>query len=172
MAVDFFEAVKARASVRSFGPCEISDEELAQIVDAGRRAPSGYNRQPWEFVIVRDGALLDRLGHIQDCIAESSAAVAVVVDEDSTNFWKEDAAAAIENMLLAVTALGYASLWIEGYVLRYEELGKDILGVPENRRLLAILPIGKPASAPQQAEKNALSDITYGDRYGQRWNRK
>lgn len=170
--MDFFETVKARASVRSFEPCEISDEELAQIVDAGRRAPSGYNRQPWEFVIVRDAALLDRLAHIQDCIAESSAAVAVVVDEESTNFWKEDAAAAIENMLLAVTALGYASLWIEGYVLRYEELGKDILGVPENRRLLAILPIGKPASAPQQAEKNALSDITYRDRYGQKWNRK
>ncbi|MBS3762959.1 MAG: nitroreductase family protein [Planctomycetes bacterium] len=164
--MDFFETVKERASVRSFEPCNISEEELLQIVDAGRRAPSGYNRQPCEYVLIQDENTLDKLDKIQGCLAEASAAIAVVVDESATKFWKEDASAAIENMLLAAVSIGYCSLWIEGYVLKHEEFGKSVLGVPEDRRLLAILPIGKPAGQPQQAEKKGLDDILYRERYG------
>ena len=43
------------------------------------------------------------------------------MDERASKYWKEDAAAAIENMLLSVVALGYASLWVEGYVLNQED---------------------------------------------------
>jgi len=164
--VDYFEVVKARASVRAFQPCGISDDELEQIVDAGRRAPSGYNTQAREFIVIRDPDVLHKLGRIQGCIAQVTAAVAVVMDEDASKYWKEDAGAAIENMLLAVTALGYASLWVEGYVLRHEDYGKEVLGVPDHLRLLAILPIGAPASPPRQAEKKPLSEVTYRDRYG------
>ena len=169
--MEIFEAIRKRASVRTFAPCEIGERELEQIVDAGRRAPSGYNRQPREFVIVRDAAILKRLAKIQDCIGEASAAVAVVMDEQGSDYWKEDAAAAIENMLLATVALGYASLWVEGYVLRHEDYGKDVLGVPKDRRLLAILPIGKPAEEPRQADKKPLADVAHRDRYGQPWRR-
>ena len=63
--MEFFDTVKARASVRSFERCEIPQEHLEAIVDAGRRAPSGNNRQPWEFVIVRDADVLERLGEVQ-----------------------------------------------------------------------------------------------------------
>ena len=62
--MDFFDVVKRRASVRSFSPCEITDEELMQILDAGRRAPSGYNKQPWEFILIKDDALLKDLGKV------------------------------------------------------------------------------------------------------------
>ncbi len=167
--MEVFEALKARASVRSFEKCEIPAEDLEKIVDAGRRAPSGYNRQPWEFIVVRDGDVLKELGEIQGCIAEASAAVAVVVDEDASKYWREDAGAAIENMLLACVALGYASLWVEGYVLMHEERGKDILEVPAHLLLLAILPIGKPVSPPRQADKKPLSEITHLDAYGKAW---
>ncbi len=167
--MEFFETIKARASVRAYAPCEITDEELEKIVDAGRRAPSGMNRQPCAFIIMRDKATIEKLGKIQGCIAQASAAIAIVVDENATSFWKEDASAAIENMLLAVTALGYASLWVEGYVLRHEDYGKEVLGVPEHLRLLAILPVGKPADEPRQADKKALSEITYSERHGNPW---
>ena len=52
---------------------------------------------------------------------------------------------------------------------RHEEYGKEVLGIPANLRLLAILPIGKPASPPQQAEKKPLEEISHLDRYGTRW---
>ena len=167
--MDLMHAVKKRASIRQFAPTAVSDDVLEQIVDAGRRAPSGYNRQPWEFVIVRDKAILNQLGQIQNCIGQVDAAIAVVVDEKATKYWKEDASAAIENMLLASVALGYSSLWIEGYVLLKESFGKKILKVPDALRLLAILPIGIPAGESAQAGKKSLKDITYLDRYGERW---
>ncbi len=166
--MDFFKVIERRASVRAFKKCDVPQEDLMRMLDAGRRAPSGYNRQPWEFILVRDEETLRALGTIQDCIGQASAAIAVVMDEGARPFWKEDAAAAIENMLLAVTALGYASLWVEGQVLRQEDYGKGVLGVPDDRRLLAILPIGAPAAPPSQADKKPLAEILHRERYGQR----
>jgi nitroreductase len=164
--MDFFEVVERRASVRSFVPCEVSEAELMRILDAGRRAPSGRNVQPWEFLLVREPETLKRLAKIQACIAEATAAIAVIMDEAASKYWKEDAAAAIENMLLATVALGHASLWVEGYVLHHEDYGKEVLGVPADKRLLAILPIGKPASPPAQAQKKPLEGILHRERYG------
>ena len=97
-----------------------------------------------------------------------SAAIALVMDERASKHWKEDAAAAIENMLLAIVALGYASVWVEGYVLDQEAYGKSVLGVPGHLRLLAILPIGKPAVTPVQARKKPLGELVYYDTYGNR----
>jgi nitroreductase len=166
--MDVFEAIHTRASVRTLKSCSITEQELEQVLDAGRRAPSGYNRQPWEFVLVRDRKILDRLGRIQRCIAEGSAAIALVMDERSSKYWKEDAAAAIENMLLSIVALGHASVWVEGYVLNQEAYGKSVLGIPEHLRLLAILPIGKPAAPVHQARKKPLEELVYYDTYGNR----
>jgi len=166
--MDVFHAIHTRASVRSLMPCSVTERELEQILEAGRRAPSGYNRQPWEFILVRDRKVLDRLGRIQRCIAEGSAAIALVMDEQASTYWKEDAGAAIENMLLAIVALGYASVWVEGYVLNQEAYGKSVLGVPDHLRLLAILPVGKPAAPAGQARKKPLGELVYYDTYGKR----
>jgi len=166
--MDFFDVVEKRASVRSFTKCEISEETLERILEAGRKAPSGRNTQPWEFILIRDPETLRKLGKIQGCIADASAAIAVVMNEAASQYWKEDASAAIENMLLAIVALGYGALWVEGYVLMNEEYGKEVLGVPENLRLLAVLPIGKPANPPVQASKKPLKEILHRERYGQR----
>jgi nitroreductase len=164
--MELFEAIGKRASVRAFAPCDVPDDDLVRIVDAGRRAPSGRNRQPWEFIIVSDADVIARLGEIQGCIGQASAAVAIVMDDQASEYWKEDAAAAIENMLLAITALGYASVWVEGYVLHHEDYGKEVLGVPENRRLLAVLPIGKPEGEAVQAQKKPLDEVLHRNRYG------
>ena len=166
--MDLFEAIEQRASVRSFRKCEVPEEDLMRIIDAGRRAPSGYNRQPREFIMITAPETLARLGEIQNCIAEASAAIAVVMDENASPFWKEDAAAAIENMLLAAVALGHSSLWVEGGVLRHEEYGKSILGVPQDRRLIAILPIGRAAAKAAQAEKKPLTEVLHREQYGAR----
>jgi len=167
--MDLFEAIRARASVRAYEPCEITDQELSRILDAGRRAPSGMNRQPWHFIVVRDKATLSELGKIQACIADACAAIAVVVDADATRFWKEDGSAAIENMLLAIVALGYGSVWVEGYGPEQEEHGKRVLSVPAQLRLLAILPIGRPAGEVSQAQKKPLSEIAHIEAYGAPW---
>ena len=164
--MDLFEVIEKRASVREFQPVSVPEKDLLRIADAGHRAPSGRNRQPCQFVLITDRALIERLGAVQSCIGQASAAIAVLVDDKITEFWKEDAAAAIENMLLAITALGYASVWIEGYVLKNEAMVKEALGAPENLRAIAVLPIGKPAAEPVQAAKKPLKEMLHRNRFG------
>jgi len=164
--MDLIDAIRARASVRSLEPADVTDEELGQILDAGRRAPSGMNVQPLQYIVIRDRATLERLGKVQGFIADASVAIAIVADPGQSKFWLEDASAAAENMLLVIAALGYGSTWVEGTLLRREEWAKELLGVPDHMRLIILLPIGKPAGSPAQAAKKPLAELVHHERYG------
>jgi nitroreductase len=163
--MDLFDAIVQRASVRNLKAVEVTEEDLSQVLDAGRRAPSGYNRQPWEIIVVRDAGLLEGLAESQGTIAAVNTALVVVADPGKSEYWVEDVAAAVENMLLAITALGYASVWIEGTVLRNEAKHKQELGVPDHMRLYVVLPLGVAAEPTEQAEKRALDEFVHEDRY-------
>ncbi|HUT32065.1 MAG TPA: nitroreductase family protein [Planctomycetota bacterium] len=165
--MDLFDAIRNRASVRRLEPAEVSEEDLTQILDAGRRAPSGMNVQPLHYIVVRDRGTIEQLGQVQDFIAGASCVIAIVADAAASKYWLEDAAAAAENMLLAITALGYGSTWVEGTLLRREQWAKGLLGVPDSLRLIILVPIGKPASAPEQAPKKPLADLVHHERFGQ-----
>ena len=69
--------------------------------------------------------------------------------------------------LLAVTALGYATVWVEGRLQHEEARWKELLGIPEAMRLMVALPIGKPAGEVAQAGKWPLSEMVHYERYGQ-----
>jgi nitroreductase len=71
-------------------------------------------------------------------------------------------------MLLAITALGYATVWIEGTLLRDEATHKRTLGVPATHRLMILLPIGKPKGPVEQAAKRGLEEMVYWERWGER----
>ncbi len=89
--------------------------------------------------------------------------IALVLDP-AAKFWVEDGSAAIENMLLAATALGYGSCWLQGYTEPLEEQFKALLGVPAEKRLLTLIPIGVPVAWPEQ-EKKALDEVIHWERY-------
>jgi len=167
--MEFSEVIRKRRSVREFVPSEISDEAMVRIVEAGRLAPSGCNIQDREFIIIRDRKTLEQLHEkIQPDFKNAAAAIALIMDETSTDwgsYWKEDAAATVENMLLAVVDEGYDSVWIEGTLLGHEAWGKKLLGVPDNRRLFVLLPIGKAAKEGEMAPKPQLEDIVHYERY-------
>ena len=163
--MELFEAIEKRASVRQLVPAEIGEDDILKILDAARRAPSGMNVQPLEYVAIRDKDTIRKLEKVQSFIGQASVVIAVVADQ-SSRFWLEDAAAATENMLLAITALGYASCWVEGTLIRQEQWAKELLGIPEDRRLIIMLPVGKPADSTAQKEKKPLTDIAYSERYG------
>ena len=67
-------------------------------------------------------------------------------------------------MLIAATALGYGSCWLEGYTLPREEEFKALLGVPDNRRLLTLVPIGVPVGWPEK-EKKSLDEVIHWEQY-------
>ena len=162
--MEALEAIKKRRSVREFTGEAIPKEDLVTIVDAGRWAPSGYNRQPWEFVVVTDRRMIHKLKVASQWMEKAGAIIAVVLDSASTKFWLEDGSAAIENMLIASTALGYGSCWLQGYTEPRENEFKALLGVPPHKRLQTLIPIGIPTHWPE-TEKKTIEEILHWERY-------
>jgi nitroreductase len=166
--MELFEAIRARASVRNLKPADVSDEDLMQILDAGRRAASGRNVQPFEFIAIRDQDTLRQLSTAQACIADVGLAIGLVADPGESKYWLEDLSAATENMLLAITALGYATVWIEGTLTSHEDEFKQLLGVPAGMRFMILLPIGEAAGEASQAAKKPLEGMVSWEKYGKR----
>jgi len=164
--MDLFEAIEKRASVRSYNPVEVPERDLLKIADAGRRAPSGGNRQPLQFIVITKAETLKALERVQVAFATASAAIGIVADPQASRWWLEDAAAAAENMLLAITGLGYASVWVEGTLIKQEDFAKELLGVPDSKRLIILLPIGKDPQETPQADRKPLEEILWRETYG------
>jgi nitroreductase len=161
--VDALEAIRKRRSVRQYTGESIPRKDLETIIDAGRLAATGHNRQPWDFIVVTDRGMISRLKIAAQWMDQAAAIIAVVVDP-SSRWWVEDGAAAVENMLIASTALGYGSCWLEGYTEPLEEEFKALLGVPAEKRLLTLVPVGVPVQWPTQ-EKKPLEEVIHWERY-------
>jgi len=156
-------AIRKRRSVRKYTGEPIPREDLKKIVDAGRLAATGNNRQPWDFIVVTDREMIERLKVAAEWMEKAAAIIAVVMDP-SSRWWVEDGSAAVENMLIASTALGYGSCWLEGYTLPREEEFKELLGVPKEKRLLTLIPIGVPVEWPTR-KKKPLEEVLHWERY-------
>ncbi len=150
--MDALEVIRTRRSIRRYKNEVIPKCDLETIVDAGRLAATGSNQQPWDFIVVTEKSTIHNFKVSGVWIGEASAVIAVVMDPKS-RWWVEDGAAAIENMLLASTALGYGSCWVEGDALPHEARLKSLLGIPPDRRVMALVPIGIPAETPRPGKK-------------------
>jgi len=163
--MDLFEAIENAPGVRSYDPVNIPDEHIKKIIDAGRRAPSGKNLQPLAFIAIRAKDTLEKLSRVQGCVGQASAAIAIVANPDASPYWLEDAAAAAENMLLAIKALGYDSVWIQGALRRHEDYARELLGVPKNRKLIILLPIGEADAETPQQPKRPLEETLHWEKW-------
>ena len=161
--MDALEAIRKRRSIRRYIDDAIPKADLETIVDAGRLAATGSNQQPWDFVVVTDRAMIAQFKISGAWIASAGAVIVVVMDPRS-RWWVEDGAAAIENMLLASTALGYGSCWVEGDVLLREEQFKILLDVPAEKRVMALIPIGVAAESPAP-EKKQLEQVLHWEKF-------
>ncbi len=161
--MDALEAIRKRRSVRRYRDVVIPKADLETIVDAARLAATGSNRQPWDFIAVTEKSMICNFKVSGAWIAEASAVIVVVMDPRS-RWWVEDGAAAIENMLLASTALGYGSCWVEGDALPHEDTLKSLLGIPSDRHVLALVPVGIPAEVPQPGKK-PLEEVLHWERF-------
>ena len=84
-------------------------------------------------------------------------------------FHVQDYAAAIENMLLAIEALGYASCWVEGHITDEDHIGQkmgEILGVPQGSELICYLPVGRPAGEVKGPRKRPFEERAWRNGYG------
>lgn len=176
--MDVFEAIRRRHSYRgTFRDRPVQREDLKRIVQAALQAPSGKNAQTTTFVIVDDPELVKQIGTMHTgnkAMQQAGAMIACIVDKipepvyKGHSFQVEDCAAAVENMLLTVTALGYATVWIDGW-LRAEghaaAIGR-LLGLPEGKVVRVLLPIGVPDEESRQPEKKPFQERAWFNRFG------
>jgi nitroreductase len=177
--MDLFEAVEKRYSYRgAFADRPVPRSDLKRIVAAGLKAPSGRNAQTTSFVIVDDPRLLEKIGAMHEnnrAVQTARAMIACVIDREPEavyegfSFQIEDCAAAVENMLLAVAACGYATVWIDGWLRpegRSERIGK-LLGLPEDKTVRVMLPVGIPVKEGPRREKKPFHERAWFNRYGE-----
>jgi nitroreductase len=188
--MEFKELVKARRSCRSFEDSQISEDQIAAILEAGQWAPSPLNRQPWEFIIITDKDIkaqikkaaedakqqvIDSGGpgwaakYAMDFLDEAPVYIAVVVDTSKGGLGSffgqsygalEAVSACVQNMMLAAADQGLGTLWFTFFA---PQTVQSILNVPDHLEIAGVLPIGTPkeeAKAPPRKEP-----VVHKDRY-------
>ena len=160
---ELIRTVMTRSSVRAFLDKPVSDETLELLLKAAMAAPSAKNSQPWAFVVIRDREQLEKLGSSlpnAKMTATAPAAVAVcgVMDKtlpgEAREYWIQDCAAATENFLLAVHALGLGAVWTGVHPISERiAILKETLRLPDGVEPFCLIPFGWPAGPVDVKDK-------------------
>ena len=172
-SMDLYEAIENRRTIRVF-KAGATEEQLRKIILAGTKAPSALNRQFWEFIIVEDPSIIDRLAELKyeqtmktplrdpakrpklekaGVAQKASFANASIVAVCNKVDWERSLWLCIENISLAAVADGLGS----GIVLYWDEdkkIAEELLGIPEDYELTAVLKIGVPAEEGYARDEN------------------
>ena len=149
--MEAIEAILSRRSVRKYTGVHVTDEQVKTLLEAAMAAPSGHNKQPWHFIIVKDRETLleiPKFHPYSKMLEQASLAIVVCGDlnfDGGTGFWVQDCSAATENILVAAKAIGLGAVWLGVYP--FEPLVKNVktlLKVPENVTPLCIISVGYP----------------------------
>ena len=146
---------------------EIPDEIIRKLIDAARYAPSSRDSQPWEFVIVKNGGVKQKLAKLkgkenEECILSAKVIIVVCVDKKkSETRWAEDGVCAVMNILLETHNLGLGAVYVTGYSETEPEVTTEIqkvLNLPENIMPVVLILLGYPDPS-EEIEKKELKEI-------------
>ena len=171
--VETWDALRARRNVRAFTQQPVPQEDLDRILEAGRRAPSASNWQPWDFVVVTDRAQLQRLSGVWQGakhVAGAAAAIAIVApqpqDARRANLLQYDLGQATMAIAIAAADLGVGT----GHAAAEDQdLARDVLGFPEDRFLAYIMSVGYPADRPlrviEHPDRRPFDEVVHAGRW-------
>ena len=171
-----FEAITERYSFRdAYKSKAVPREDLRIILEAGLAAPSGCNAQTAFLIGIDDPELIKKAAGILDKQSISSAPAGICVVTLARPSYKDmyfniqDYSAAIENMLLAISSMGYASCWIEGEITEDEKRQKalaELLAVPDEFTIVAFLPLGIPQNPGKRAVHKPFEERAFFNKFG------
>jgi nitroreductase len=170
--MEFMDVVRKRRSIRRFKPDPVPEEEIKYILEAARLAPSWANTQCWHFVVVTDPEVKVKIGEAGfrwtargPAIIVACADAAQVGFREDQYFYLVDIGIALEHLVLAAMERGLGTCWVVGFS---EARVKEILGVPENIRVVALTPLGYPAEDPPPRDRKPLEQIFSYNRFEQK----
>lgn len=162
------DTINKRHSYRGkYQPTVVPKDDLMTIMQAGLNAPSGCNMQTTRLIAVDDKDVLKKLHKVINPPAGETAPAMICVLTQRINAYRDkcfavqDYSAAIENMLLAIIALGYQSCWYEGHITDEDKIGyqmAQILNVPKNFEPVCFLPVGVAETEPVSPKKRAFEE--------------
>lgn len=171
--MDLMEAIKTRRSIRRFRETPVPENLLKEVLNAARLAPSADNAQPWKIIVVRDEQMKQKV--TQACNGQKflvQAPIVLVVcgiPEDAfqtvggyMSSHVIDASIALDHVTLAAHSLGLGTCWVAWFK---EEKVKDILGIPEDVRVVALSPLGYPDESPERPSRKNLEELIAYDKY-------
>jgi nitroreductase len=171
--MDTWDAYRSRRNIRDYADRPIDDAVLDRILDAGRRAPSAFNSQPWDFVVVTGHPALDDLATVWQGarhIARSAATIAIITpiepDPDKARWAEFDLGQAMMAMAVIAADQGIASAHA---LIGDQERLRALLGVPETHRGAYLLAVGHPAAGPlapvERLDRRPLADVVHRGRW-------
>jgi nitroreductase len=169
--MDVCAAIKGRRSVRSFTNQAVESGKIETILEAGRLSPSASNRQKWKFIVVRDPATKAKLARasMNQTFVGQAPVVLVACATESKGVMRcglptfaVDVSIAFAYMLLQSYELDLGSCWIGAFD---EDEVKSILGVPKEARVVALSPIGYPATDDAARPRKSLDEVTCFETY-------
>lgn len=149
---NFHDLIINRRSIRKYTDQQIDPEYVKLIIEAGLMAPTSKSSRSWQFIVVEDKDMLERLGNCKPryatSIARAPLAIVVAADPAKSDAWIEDASVATAYMQLQASDLGLGSCWVQvrdrygDNGMPSEEYVQKALGMPDTISVLCILSIG------------------------------
>ncbi len=139
------EEIFQRRSIRKYSKKNITNEDINKIIKAGMNAPSSWNSKPWEFIVINDKSILEKLSNVTEfskMINDADKAI-VVFGKDEKKHWQQDLAACTQNILLMATSLDIGTCWI-GVAPdeTNENKVRKICNIPNEYRPFSIISMG------------------------------
>ncbi|MGD9144242.1 MAG: nitroreductase family protein [Anaerolineae bacterium] len=169
--MEFSELIKSRYSVRAYKPDPVKDDDLQQVLDAARLAPTAANRQPFQLIVIGSQGREAELQRIYDREWFTRAPVIICacaipaqgwVRADGKGYTDVDVAIAMDHLILAATNLGLGTCWIADFD---PAAAREVLGLPEGVEPIIFTPLGYPEGEQPAKERKPLSALV---RHG-RW---
>lgn len=182
--MDFYDVIQKRQSMRVYKNDPIPDDVLNRILEAFRAAPSWANTQPWELILVADSAVKEKL---QQTLSPNNPANAAMVDAPvivcavgitgRSGFYHGkaltgrgdwmlfDLGIATEHLCLAAAAENLGTVHVGAF--DYKKAA-EILGLPEDRTVVELIPLGYPLASPRKVPRKSLEDFVFKNRHGRK----
>ncbi len=169
--MDVSKAIQSRRSIRAYDFREVEEDKLARVLDSGRLSPSAGNRQERRLIVVRDAKkrqLLSEAARNQKFVAEAPVVLAACSVETEYTMacgqlaYPIDTAIAVDHITLAAVEEGLGTCWIGAF---NEKKVKEILSIPNNIRVVALLPLGYPSAVPRPTPRKSLDEIVMWEKW-------
>lgn len=160
-----YERILRLRAIRAYDDRQVSDDDLAAVLEAARWTGSSKNRQNWSWVVIQDPSQKDRIaeaGDFTNPVRDAPTVIALVQEADGYEF---DSGRLAQNIMLAADAIGLATCPI---TLHREEVAHQVLGLPDDARCRYAVTLGYPADSAGPARmggRKDLDELTHRDRY-------